>query len=347
MSASYNFSTNKQAIENRIAALYKQIAALDRIISRLTNTIQNHLQAKNKILAEIKSLEDSINTPNNPTPPATSFAQMVLNVHNSMMNYYNKDLVNTSENNNFIVPFIPTNYNFKLEKTFPTDGGFSGGGSLENYKICYFPTLGNAYAGPGISPGVISYIEIFGYFSNVRANQLITRTTPAQTIISNTKYIVKKVKFPPNSLFQTPITFDINNNNLLPIIRGPFSSSVVFIQRVVNYLNQWASDTAFLCPPVLCETYYDNRYDDGIMPPGEIVYSRDRWNSAVPQIPTASSKANNIVLPNSLQKEYYDRLYEFMQVKGYNKSNSAETVISLLKNFKPWFIHLAPGENIR
>lgn len=323
MTSIYNFATNKKIIELRIKALMVQMNRCDRAISIHNNKISKLAQRKADLQRQIDELEKALNGINNPNPGNSSFGQMVLTVHNAMMDYFKNKYGDAT---NFVIPFIPRNYNLKLDMS-PPNAPHNG---FEDYKICNFPRLG-IFIGD-----TTTFVEVFGYFTKDTAGRLIDRTTNAAAIVSNTVYVVQRLRFPPDSLGGQLVTVEIAGN-LDRLKETQFNSSFNVIKQVADHLTRWARNTAFLCTPILCENYYDNRYNDGIMPPGEIVYSRDRWNSAVPAIPAASTKDSKIILPNSLQREYYDRLYEFMQAKGFIETNSAEQVISLLCNFSPSF----------
>lgn len=335
---SYYFPNNA-AIQRQIDYLRKQITWIDRKIQSLLNQKTNAIQAlqnlinsrsaqydqvinqqqtlKNNLLAKIAELEALINNPNPPTPPATSFGQLVLNVHNSMMTHFNSPLVGTSEDGMYVIPFIPRNYNFRMS--------WDGPGSSNDYESCGFSSLGSD------SGGLLNWIDVIGYFgipNKAGRYELISSTTPSQAIVSGCRYIVRKVYLPADSLGQPMKVIDIPNNNLGVLkVSSTARSAISF---VVNHLNKWASDAAFLCPPALCKNYYYSIYDDGIMPPGEIVYAGDYWNNVVAQVITPSTNDPSISLPNPKQAWYYDRLYQFMQVKGYT---SANTVTNLLQNF--------------
>jgi chaperonin cofactor prefoldin len=323
--------------QQQISALNAQIGSIDREISSLGSQIQqtqNQLNAlignlnqrisnlqtqRQSLQQQIVNLQNTIVDPNPPPQSISPFAQSVLDTHNLMMEYFNIGLSGTSENNNFVIPFIPANYNLKLDSS----------PGLNSASQCALSNLG------ADNIGSLTFLEIFGNFTASSNLSLISQGATAQQIVALGRYIVRRIRLPAHSIGQSQRIIYINNGVLSSLIGSLDSVAFNNLFKTVTALSAWAQRTAFLTYPPLCLNYYYSTYDNGIMSPGTMIQANSRKNLSVSQTPTESSRVPNLMLANSLQKAYYDRLYDFMMTNNYIRgASSRNLVVNLLKTFR-------------
>lgn len=303
-------------LQRRIALIDIQINSLQArkqvLIAEIDSRISPFNNNKQQLINQITQLENEKNSLVG--GDASTFGQMVLNVHNAMMTYLEKA---GSLSNSFIIPYIPQNYNYRLD--------WAGVGGSPMLQECSVSTLGSD------SGGIVTYAEVYGVFVSGAGVMLNSGATAVQ--LRNSRYRIIKIITPPNGIGQPMKEYFAGpNSNLLVTNLNPTARNAILY--VANRLTRWAQQTAFLTIPGECMNYWTSRYGDGIQSNGAMVQPLDRMNNSVPQTPTVSSKDRSIILPNSLQKDYYDRLYDFMQTKGYtNSATSYDVVINLLQTF--------------
>lgn len=323
-------------LDRQIATLKAEIKmiedryALGRIKS-LNERIDKLAESRSAIVDNIAALQVIISNmskglpPNTPNPDGNTsttnpgFAGTIFELHKNLMSYFKTNvggIGTTAGSDNHIIPYVPRNFNLRVSATSP---GSSHNGNAD-YSRCIVPTLGNDSQGYQLF-----YIELYGYFTTGN-NPILTNQTSVSDIINNGKYVLKSIRLPPVSIGGSPTVVQINGNtNLL----SSYVSNPSAVTNVVNLLTKWAKDTAFLTPLYLCNDTYWSTYGDGVQPTSDcvgcnsgIVYSGSRGNLSVPQVATVSSKSSNISLPNSLQKEYYDRLYDFIDIKKLSSASA-------------------------
>lgn len=310
-------------LNNQILVLENQVKAIEaRVdmgrIRSLKERIQKLMTSKTSVIDTIAALQIIIsnlanglpaNTPNpdgNTSTTNPGYGGNIFELHKNLMNYFKikvGGVGTTSGSNNFIIPYVPRNFNLKVRY----DGGTT------DYPNCVVPILGNDTNGYQLFD-----IELYGYFTT-GSNPILTNQTTVTDIVNNGKYVLKSIRLPPISLGGSPTVVQINGNTNVLSSYMTYPNAVV---NIVNLLTKWAKDTAFLTPLYLCNNAYWSTYDNGTQSVVDcegchdgIVYAGSRGNLSIPQVATVSSKSSNISLPNSLQKEYYDRLYDFINIK--------------------------------
>lgn len=223
-------------------------------------------------------------SPNPPTTPGTitqSTMQLIADqtkiAHQMMMNYLKNNWGVGEDPNDFVIPFIPQNFNLRLDSAPPNTKH-----SSEEWKNCIYPTLGESKIG-----GILlrnTYLELYGYFSarntSKRLGELLPFKSPSQNLsIFNTgTYIAKKLYIPPNGLgdgngIEASISYDINKDitsNTLFNSLGRFldTTAINAISFTINTLSLWARQTGFLVPPPFCaDRYWYDIYGDAVYQP--------------------------------------------------------------------------------
>lgn len=287
-----------------------------------------------------------INPPTSPPINSVIVAQIVDQTkiaHNSMMNYFKNKYGSFDDRpENFFIPFTPTNYNLRLDRS----------GVDDDLNNCSFSDLGSSRKNMNSSWLINTYLELYGYF---RFNS----------------YVPQKLIIPPSGILSDDwLTIYFTNNNIIPYLD---KKAVDIVYSIINILTNWAQDTAFLVPaPICADRYYFDIYGDpvtnitnapiagpnngticnSIVNPVcdvitnttyineceakkvqsskiregsciNMVRARDRGNLEVAQIPTTiplltDSSGAKVILPNVLQADYFNRLYNYIIINYRN-----------------------------
>lgn len=289
-------------IQQRINSINEDIAKFNDQISIIQGRI-------NRLIKDREKLQESL----------APYSLKVLGTHRNLMDYFriNYASVGVGNNANFVVPYVPTNFNVRISDNGP--GSIHSGNN--DYSACIFP-----YSIGSDSYGALTFIDLYGYFAVGRADAPITENTRMFDILNSGRYVLKRIGLPAESIYGEMRDYDITpSTNLSTIVSGRASANIF---SVVNRLTQWMRKTAFLCPLELCQNYWWDTFGDGIMPPYNIVNSNTQLNLSVQQTPSVSSRDPIIVLPNILQKKYYDRLFDFMTITKLNETRT----LNLLKS---------------
>lgn len=310
---------------NFIATFNQRVAAFD-------NNIENLINIKTRRLNDLSRLNDILNSiqtggNNQPSPDAGNsntsnpkFGETVLGAHRSLMSVWSAREGTTD----FVVPFVPRNFNFRVTRPsiFNTHKGST------SWQQCMLKDLGYD------NNGNIQWLELYGYFAD-GSNNILSNQTSVQEILSNAKYVPMSITLqsPAIGVANPVIKVDGNLNNLDGKILGTGKSQISWL---VSKLTAWARSTAFLVPLKVCGNHYDSTYGDNIVSTidcegclGGQVYSGSRRNlTSVSQVNSVSNRDSSIVLPNTLQREYYDRLYDFMNIRKTAVSTTIGTLIN-------------------
>lgn len=333
--------SNQSAIQSQIQYLQRMMSYVDNRLNSLTegkNRIIAQFQAimqsrtanfdilisqeqakKNAFETKIAELQALLDSGSNGGSPSQGFANLVLNTHNSMMNYFKNTTGGSpgsgwdNNKNNFLVPYIPTNFNLSLMDTSNHSGN-------SDYKNCVLPSIGSD------NFGKLTYMQIRGYFasgleSRSGGGAIISVNTNPADIINTGRYVVREITIPPQSIGQPVMVIPVTNIRTLGNVLN--FQAIEALNWVVTKLTNWARQTAFLTPLPFCESYYWNPFGDPVMPPLTMNSPYNNDNLDVPQVATASLRAPSISLPNSLQRNYYDRLYTLMELRATQIPNFA------------------------
>lgn len=289
-----------------ISSIQDRIASIDRQITGLN-------AEKAKLLLRIQSLQ-------------STFSNQVLNVHNELMEYFqNNYYKNSITDNDFFIPYVPTNYNLFIND----NGSGSSHSGLDDYKECVFPySMGGSRAGSDFT-----FIYVYGYFTVGGGNTsyaLMNNSTTVDKILGSGRYHVSKVEVNAINIGSSTRIYNVPFNNISVLRYYMNNRGYNNITWTIDRFSYWAKTTAFLAPSSLCFNHYISYpFGNGIMPPYNIVDGLQNFNLSVAQTPTPSLRDSSIVLPNVLQRNYYDRLHDFMKIKNYTEQQA----INVIKNF--------------
>lgn len=289
--------TNDQmisAIQSRIAVIDKQIIGLN--------------SEKTKLLLQLQQI-------------GKSFSDEVLEAHNEMMEYFEEMF----QSNDFFIPYVPDNYNLFVNDNGP---GSSHNG-LDDYKETIFPySMGGSKTG-----GNFTFMFIDGYFTTGGGNRpyrILNSLSSVEEIVSSSLYQVGRVEVNATyiggntRIYKVPF---MKTSNLSYYINTKGYNNITWI---IDRLSYWAKTTAFLTVSNLALNHYTAYpFGNGIMSPFNIINPFDNYNLSVAQTPSQSLKDSSKVLPNVLQRKYFDRLYDFMRIKNYTKTQA----VNILQNF--------------
>lgn len=189
-------------------------------------------------------------------------------VHNSMMTYLKNTWKSFDDNpDNFIIPFVPKNYNLRLEAL---PGILVSPPEPDNWNYCEV-TLGTSKVGSKWYYN--TYLELYGYFTAKNTQgvngQLLKFGSDNANLVSSGGFLLKQV-FIPSAGILTNDEQTINTNlsptqspsALYSILGNVLDRTAInAIVHLVNSLNLWAKNTAFLVPPPVCaERFYFDRY---------------------------------------------------------------------------------------
>lgn len=279
----------------RLERLYKLLTHFttmyDKRIQYFTSFITKLQADKNKlndVLTNNPSPVDTTNpVPDVSNPPSASTAELVditKTVHDAMMLYMKNNWQFGENENNFIIPYIPKNMNFRLEAYVPA----SSHQGAEDWKQCLYPTLGNSkLSNAGIRLGwqnvTNTYLEIYGYFttlndSNNFNQNLLNLSTNSNSILSKGLFVAKQIYIPPTGILTNDqknisLSYPIDTvylSNYLNGVLGTYldSTAINVIDKTITALTRWARDTGFLVPLPFCtERSWYQTYGEPILNP--------------------------------------------------------------------------------
>lgn len=194
------------------------------------------------------------------------------NTFNDLMNYYITTLGTppngNSDPNNFMIPYVPKNYNLKIDVS--EDG-------IPNYSNCKY----GGFLGVD-NFGFITSIEIKGYFTakttDTEYARIMNLNVKPNSILTSGVYIAKELVIysPQPDGFELvartyTLNYDPNNFNENVIFEATSSPNYTLdpytvngIVTAINSLTNWARDTAFLTRH-LCRNLWTTPYGDPVL----------------------------------------------------------------------------------
>lgn len=243
--------------------------------------LQSLIEKANKAIEDLKALLPGINPISNAV--LKEIVDVTKTVHDSMMTYLKNNWNHYPESdeyqdgNNFFIPFVPKNYNLRIESA---PGMLLDPPPPSNWYNCEVSSLGSSKSGSKWYRN--TYLEVYGYFTAVNKDknngELLTFRTDNASLVSTGIYYVKQVYIPPTGLTQDDAkTINIEYDpKFKPIILYNKLTSVLdrtaidAIYYAVENLCNWAKNTAFLVPPQICvDRYYFDRYGWSVKVPSQ------------------------------------------------------------------------------
>lgn len=287
-----------------IAYLQNRVVLIDKKISDLNSQ-------KTKILSQIAKLQET-------------FSSKVYAAHQELMAYFQANYYNSSPtDNNFLIPYRPNNFNIII------NDDYSGAShSAEDYSACIYPNIGGS-TNKWECSGNFTFFYIYGYFYTSSPTSLVSDSTSMSHILGSCWYNVGEISVNACSIFDEIRTIKPPFGNLGYLRTYLNTTAYNNVVWTINKLSNWAKTTGFLAPLTLCSNYYWSSTGYGLMPPYNLPNAFANQNLDVAQTPIASTKDPTIMLPNILQRNYFDRLYDFMKIKKYTTQQAVDTI----KNF--------------